>query len=85
MSATELADNADRIAVFEKRLRKAEKGLRPAGITYGQRDLLEPRRQVLARQRKHLAWKPPRRRAEFARMLEEKRARYFPWFSKLPR
>jgi len=85
MSAAELEDDADRIAVFEKRLHEAEKGLRPAGITYGQRDLLEPRRQVLARQRKHLAWKPSGRRAEFARMLEEKRARYFPWVSKLPR
>ncbi len=59
--------------------------LQPAGISYGQRDLLEPRRQVLARQRKHLAWKPSGRHAEFARMLEEKRARYFPWVSKLPR
>jgi hypothetical protein len=84
VSAPELAENADRIAVFEKRLRKVEKGLRPAGITYGQRDVLEPRRRVLARQRKHLAWKPAGRRAEFARMLEEKRARYFPWVSTLP-
>jgi hypothetical protein len=84
MSAEELEEDADRIAVFEKRLRGAENGLRPAGISYGQRDLLEPRRKVLGRQRKHLAWKPSGRRAEFARMLEEKRSSYFPWLSALP-
>jgi hypothetical protein len=85
MTAEELEEDPDRVAVFEKRLREAEKGLRPAGITYGQRDLLEPRKKVLARQRKHLAWKPTGRHAEFARMLEEKRNRYFPWLSMLPR
>jgi hypothetical protein len=83
MSAQELEDDPDRVAVFEKRLREAEKGLRPAGITYGQRDLLEPRKKVLARQRKHLGWKPSGRHAEFARMLEEKRARCFPWLATL--
>jgi hypothetical protein len=85
MSVGELEDDPDRLAVFVKRLHKAEKGLRPAGITYGQRDLLEPRKKVLARQRKHLAWKPTGRHAEFKRMLEEKRNQYFPWLRSLPR
>jgi len=85
MNASELAEDASSIVVFEKRLREAEQGLRPAGITYGQQDLLEPRRKVLARQRKHLSWKPPERQAEFARMLKEKRARYFPWLAQLRR
>jgi hypothetical protein len=85
MTAAELEADASRVVIFEKRLRQAEKGLRPAHITYGQRDLLEPRRKVLARQRKHLAWKPTGRHAEFARMLEEKRALYFPWLRQLRR
>jgi hypothetical protein len=83
MTAAELAHDAKRIVKFHRRLEAAEEGLRPAGVSYGLRDLLEPRRKVLARQRKHLRWKPPQDQAALRASFDEKRRHYFPWLAAL--
>lgn len=74
----DLAADATLMKTFHERLRVVEKERRPAHVTFGQKDVLEPKRKVLARQhevRKRIHGEPSPR----AVMLAEKRAMYFPW------
>lgn len=75
---SDLAADASLMKPFHERLRVVEKERRPAHVTFGQKDLLEPKRKVLARQKDahERINQPPSPRAI---MLREKRAHYFPW------
>jgi hypothetical protein len=74
----DLAADAGLMHAFHERLQEEERERRPARVTFGQKDLLEPKEKVLARQAKvrDLINEPP---SEHAQMMEEKRAKYFPW------
>ena len=74
-----LGDDPALMPTFHERLRAAERGRRPAFITFGQKDLLQPKRKVLARQKAVLCRKATVRQDARAAMLAEKGARYFPW------
>ena len=78
LKAAELAADPNLMKTFHERLRVAERERRTAFVTSGQKDLLEPKRKVLARQneaRKRFHQEP----TAHAKMLAEKRASYFPW------
>ncbi len=74
-----LAADPDLMSVFHQRLRAAERERRPAFLTFGQRDLLEPKRKALARQRKAATRIHTKKQDDHAAMLRRKRAIYFPW------
>jgi hypothetical protein len=78
ITRSDLAEDASLIKTFHERLRVLEKERRPAHVTFGQKDLLEPKQKVLARQKDahERINEPPSPRAI---MLREKGARYFPW------
>jgi hypothetical protein len=77
----DLAADASLMETFHQRLCSAEKERRPAFVTFGQKDLLEPKRKVLARQER--ATRRFNRAPSRAVMLAEKRARYFPWLERV--
>lgn len=83
ISREDLRVDSDKLVEFEKNLRAAEEGRRPAGVTFGQRDVLEPKKKVLARQRRIIDHKPSPKQAAFSKMLQTKRAHYFPWLATL--
>ncbi len=73
----DLAADPSLMTPFHERLRVHERERRPAFLTFGQKDLLEPKRKVLARQR--AAQKQSESPSARGLMLEKKRAQYFPW------
>ena len=78
LKAADLAARPGLMSVLHERLRAAEVERRPAFFTFGQKDLLEAKGTVLARQANAQA-RRDRAPSSHAVMLAEKRALYFPW------
>jgi hypothetical protein len=78
LTPDQLAADDSLIGTFHARLRRAERERRTAFVTFGQKDLLEPKARVLERQKhaqKRLDEKPTSSALEF----HSKQAQYFPW------
>ncbi len=74
----QLSADASLMSTFHERLMAHEKERRPVRVTFGQKDLLEPKAIVLARQ-SQAQTKIERPPDAHALMLRERRASYFPW------